>query len=641
MPRTKKNTSKKSRSSHSKKKTTSRKKTAARRTKTKTIPRTQSTTARRTQSPEKRKGPGRPSKKKTASKKTTTKRGRGRPPKKTAKGSTAARRTQSPVKRKGPGRPPKKTTTSKKKTAGRRTQPTTARRSPSPKKQKRGPGRPPKKSTSTMQDSAVTRLLDELEKIKEDNKRLSEKVNDINTEQQVQAQPLVSESRKPEAQNIVHEVEELEESLEENDVNKSNILSKLKNIISKSKKEENPSDEKTTDTQDQTSEDTEQQNDSITMNISDIPNENSSDEKTEQGQDDAMDQQKEDEPEPQKELDPKEYQSKSKSGVISIEKCELYSEALKQVLREIAKVFIGQTHVTERVILSLMCDAHTLMEGVPGLAKTLLVETMNKTISGTSFKRIQFLPDLLPADVIGGQIYNPKTAKFTTYKGPIFANFVLADEINRAPPKTHAAVMEAMQEKKINIENDQFILDRPFLVLATQNPLENKGTYSLPEAVLDRFMFKVDLSYPERHDELKIITENATTKSQTIHKQVKQVLSKEELLKIQSEVKNVYLSQKIRTYILDIVEATRGINKNIEGTRFIKYGAGVRASIYLGAAAKAKAMMEGRNYVLPDDVRFVAPAILRHRVSMNYRGKAHNISSDKIVEEVLAKVDAI
>ncbi|MGM5480088.1 MAG: AAA family ATPase [Nanobdellota archaeon] len=334
------------------------------------------------------------------------------------------------------------------------------------------------------------------------------------------------------------------------------------------------------------------------------------------------------------------YQTTEQKGIISINNCKRYSAKLKRMLQEISKVFIGQEQITEQVTISLMCDSHILMEGVPGLAKTLLVETMQKTISGTTFKRIQFLPDLLPADVIGGQIYNPKTSKFTTYKGPIFANFVLADEINRAPPKTHAAVMEAMQEKKINIENDEFILQPPFLVLATQNPLENKGTYSLPEAVLDRFMLKVFLDYPARKDELKIITENATTKSK-LGKTVHQAITKEELLEIQKEVKTVYISQKIRTYILNIVEATRGKNKNIEGIRYIKYGAGVRASIYLGVAAKAKAMLEGRNYVLPDDIKFVAPSVLRHRVSMNYKGKAHNISPDKIVEEVLQKVDAV
>lgn len=339
-------------------------------------------------------------------------------------------------------------------------------------------------------------------------------------------------------------------------------------------------------------------------------------------------------------VDKKDFQANVKRGILTIEEAQDYSIKLKNLQREINKVFIGQEEVVENVIISLVCDAHTLLEGVPGLAKSLLIETFGKTISGTSFERIQFLPDLLPADIIGGQIFNPKTAEFITKKGPIFANFVLADEINRAPPKTHAAVMEAMQEKKINIENEEFILDRPFLVLATQNPLENKGTYQLPEAVLDRFMFKVILDYPKRSDEFKIITDNATTKK-NLQRKIKVVLSKKEILEIQQKVKNVFISDKIREYILDLVEATRGVNKNIQGVKFLKYGAGVRASIYLGIAAKARALMEGRNYVLPDDVYHVIPNIFRHRLSLNYKGKAHNISTDKIIEEILKKVSPV
>ena len=327
-------------------------------------------------------------------------------------------------------------------------------------------------------------------------------------------------------------------------------------------------------------------------------------------------------------------------GVVSMEEAQEYSKILGDLVDEVNKVFIGQKMVVESVILSLICDAHTLLEGVPGLAKSLLIEVLGKTISGTTFTRIQFLPDLLPSDIIGGQIFNPKTAQFVTHKGPIFANFVLADEINRAPPKTHAAVMEAMAEKKINIENDEFILDRPFLILATQNPLENKGTYQLPEAVLDRFMFKTILNYPKRSDEMTIITDNATTKN-NLQRKIKPVLDKQKLLEIQQKVKTVYISNKIRNYILDLVEATRGINKDIQGVKFLKYGAGVRASIYLGIAAKAKALLSGRNYVLPDDIYKVIPDIFRHRLSLNYRGKAHNISTDKIIDEILKKVNAI
>jgi len=333
------------------------------------------------------------------------------------------------------------------------------------------------------------------------------------------------------------------------------------------------------------------------------------------------------------------FQTQKVRGILTPEEAKEYALLLKKATKEVNRVFLGQEDVVERVLISVICDAHTLLEGVPGLAKTLLVETLAKIIDGTTFKRIQFLPDLLPSDIIGGQIFNPKTAEYKIYKGPIFANFVLCDEINRAPPKTHAAVMEAMQEKKINIENEEFILDKPFFVLATQNPLENKGTYDLPEAVLDRFMFKVMLDYPRREIEYDIITENATTKN--LKKGVKKVIQKETLLEMQKKVKTVYLADKIRDYILDLVEATRGVNKNIQGYKFVKYGAGVRASIYLSLAAKAKAVMEGRNYVLPDDVDFIAPDVMRHRIALNYRGKAHNITSDKIVDEILLKVKAV
>ncbi|MBN1175387.1 MoxR family ATPase [Candidatus Woesearchaeota archaeon] len=343
--------------------------------------------------------------------------------------------------------------------------------------------------------------------------------------------------------------------------------------------------------------------------------------------------------EEKKEVDKEKYQATTKRGVITIEEAQEYSQKLKDMEFEINKVFIGQEQAVKGVLISVLCSAHSLLEGVPGLAKTLLIETLGLVIDGTTFKRIQFLPDLLPSDIIGGQVFNPKTAEYTIYKGPIFANFVLADEINRAPPKTHAAIMEAMQEKKINIENETFILDKPFFVLATQNPLENKGTYELPEAVLDRFMFKLILDYPERKYELAIITENATTKD--LKKNVKPVLTKQDVLNIQSKVKKVYISDKIREYIMDLVEATRGVNKNIEGMKFVKYGAGVRASIYLCLAAQANAVFEGRNYVLPDDVDAIAHSVLRHRVVVNYRGKAHNITPEKIVEEILSKVKAL
>ena len=326
--------------------------------------------------------------------------------------------------------------------------------------------------------------------------------------------------------------------------------------------------------------------------------------------------------------------------LISEAKCREYAEKIAAIKKEVAKVFVGQETVVHNIVLSLMCDAHTLMEGVPGLAKSLLVEVLAKTVSDTQFKRIQFLPDMLPSDVVGGQIYNPKENKFITIKGPIFANFVLADEINRAPPKTHAAIMEAMAEKKINIDKEEFILERPFLVLATQNPLENKGTYELPEAVLDRFMFKVFLDYPSRADEMKIITENATTKV-SYRALPETVMSKKEFRIMQKDTPNVHLSEKIRNYILDIVEASRGKNPNLQGNKFIKWGAGVRGSIFLGIAAKAQAISQGRNYVLPKDVQDIAVPVLIHRVLPNFRGKAYNITSERLVQEILSKVTVL
>ncbi len=339
--------------------------------------------------------------------------------------------------------------------------------------------------------------------------------------------------------------------------------------------------------------------------------------------------------------DKKEFSNSSKNKMgVSLKEAKTYSELLRKIIDEIHHVVLGQDEEVQRIILCLMCDAHGLIEGVPGLAKSLLVEVLAKVIGETTFNRIQFLPDLLPSDIIGGQMYNPKTSSFKTFKGPIFANFVLADEINRAPPKTHAALMECMQEKKVTIDKDEFILDKPFFVLATQNPLENKGTYNLPEAILDRFMFKIILDYPDRETEKAIITNNATVNN-LIRRKTNIIIDKRKFLEIQSKVKNVFISERIKDYIMNLVEATRGLNKNIEGFKFVKYGGGPRASIYLGIAAKAKALFEGRNYVLPDDVTFVAPDILRHRISLNYKGKAHNISSDKIIEEILMHVTSV
>ena len=335
--------------------------------------------------------------------------------------------------------------------------------------------------------------------------------------------------------------------------------------------------------------------------------------------------------------DQSKYKNTSESNRLSEEEAKKIGQMLYLVKDEIKKVIFGQDEVIDYTLIALLCEGDALLEGVPGLAKSLLVETLAKVVSGTTFNRIQFMPDLLPSDIIGGLIYDPRTSKFSTFKGPIFANFILADEINRAPPKTHAALMEAMQEKKVDIHDETYILDRPFLVLATQNPLENKGTYTLPEAVVDRFLFKIIMDYPNRESEKRVINENSLV-GKVVQKKVSSKITKQEILEIQSKVKSVFISERIKNYILDLVEATRGLNKNIEGLQFIKYGAGPRASIYLGIASKAKALFEKRNFVLPEDVIAVAKPILRHRLILNFKGKAHNISTDKIIDEILMKV---
>ena len=482
-----------------------------------------------------------------------------------------------------------------------------------------------RQASNTSNDRKFAMLLKEIRNMKDHTFELAQGLEQVQIEQQRQHSKTIQQTVQQKEQNSSNQTQE--QLVEKNNQaeSKDKLLSKIKDILSSNKKA------------DLTTEEPVKKEDSNNIQLTEKEKEiklftNMPAQKIEPHPIQM--------PKPTAPEKREDFQATRSRGVVSLEEVEQYSILLKQMIFEVDKVFIGQENVVEKVILSLMCDAHTLLEGVPGLAKSLLVEVLRRTIDGTTFERIQFLPDLLPSDIIGGQIFNPKTSQFVTHKGPIFANFVLADEINRAPPKTHAAIMEAMQEKKINIENDVYILDRPFLVLATQNPLENKGTYELPEAVLDRFMFKVMLNYPKREDEMRIITENATTKK-NINRKVKAVLDKEKLLEIQSKVRQVFISEKIREYILDLVSSTRADTSHLEGVKFLQYGAGVRASIYLGVAAKAKALLEGRNYVLPDDVAYVLPDVFRHRLKLNYRGKAHNISAEKIIEEILSKVNAV
>ncbi|MEK6650554.1 MAG: MoxR family ATPase [Bacteroidota bacterium] len=303
---------------------------------------------------------------------------------------------------------------------------------------------------------------------------------------------------------------------------------------------------------------------------------------------------------------------------------------------EVGKVIVGQKPMVDRLLIGLLCQGHILLEGVPGLAKTLAIKTLATAISA-KFQRIQFTPDLLPADLIGTMIYNQKDGKFITRRGPIFANFILADEINRAPAKVQSALLEAMQERQVTIGEDTFPLEEPFLVLATQNPIEQEGTYPLPEAQVDRFMLKVKISYPSRVEELKIMRQNVLGADA----KVKHVVSPKEILAARDGVKQVYMDEKIERYILDIVFATRDPKsfKLDKLAPLISYGASPRASIALAIASRAHAFIKRRGYVIPEDVRAICPDVLRHRVAVTYEAEAEEITSETIVTEILNQVE--
>jgi MoxR-like ATPase len=303
---------------------------------------------------------------------------------------------------------------------------------------------------------------------------------------------------------------------------------------------------------------------------------------------------------------------------------------------EVGKIIVGQKQMVERLLIGLLCNGHILLEGVPGLAKTLTIKTLAAAISA-KFQRIQFTPDLLPADLIGTMIYNQKDGKFFTRKGPIFANFILADEINRAPAKVQSALLEAMQERQVTIGEDTFKLDEPFLVLATQNPIEQEGTYPLPEAQVDRFMLKVKIGYPSREEELVIMRQNVIGDQ----RETKTVVSPRDILAAREVVKNVYMDEKIERYILDIVFATRqpGDFKLEKISPMISYGASPRASIYLALASKAHAFIKRRGYVIPEDVRAISLDVLRHRVAVTYEAEAEEVTSEHIVQEILNHVE--
>ena len=317
-------------------------------------------------------------------------------------------------------------------------------------------------------------------------------------------------------------------------------------------------------------------------------------------------------------------------------KIEKESAFVDLLTLEMNKVIVGQKHMIERLLIGLLGQGHILLEGVPGLAKTLAINTLSQAVAG-SFSRIQFTPDLLPADVVGTMIYNIKANDFTIKKGPIFANFVLADEINRAPAKVQSALLEAMQEKQVTIGDETFILDKPFLVMATQNPVEQEGTYPLPEAQVDRFMLKTIIDYPKLEDEQLIVRANLKGAFEKINA----VVSVKQILSAQAAVREVYMDEKIEKYILDIVFATRYPEKYRlpELKPLISFGASPRGSINLATAAKCYAFIRRRGYVIPEDVRAVVYDVLRHRIGITYEAEAENVTSEDIISKIVNVIE--
>ena len=315
------------------------------------------------------------------------------------------------------------------------------------------------------------------------------------------------------------------------------------------------------------------------------------------------------------------------------------SAMVEMLTMEVGKQIVGQKHMVEGLMIGLLSDGHVLLEGVPGLAKTLTITTLAKAIDA-KFSRIQFTPDLLPADLLGTMIYSQKSEQFQVKKGPIFSNFILADEINRAPAKVQSALLEAMQERQVTIGEQTYRLEEPFLVLATQNPIEQEGTYPLPEAQVDRFMLKVVISYPKRVEEKEILHQVVNGQQAAANNQ-QPILKPADILKARELVREVYMDEKIENYITDIVFATRfpkeyGLEKIAP---MISYGASPRGSINLAAAAKAYAFMKRRGYVIPEDVRAIAMDVLRHRIGLTYEAEAENVTSEELVNEVLNRVD--
>jgi MoxR-like ATPase len=314
---------------------------------------------------------------------------------------------------------------------------------------------------------------------------------------------------------------------------------------------------------------------------------------------------------------------------------EKESVAVRQLVAEIGKVIVGQKYMVERLLAGILANGHILVEGVPGLAKSLTVKTLADAIKA-KFQRIQFTPDLLPADLIGTMIYQPGDGKFTTKKGPIFANLILADEINRAPAKVQSALLEAMQERQVTIGEKTYPLDEPFLVMATQNPIEQEGTYPLPEAQVDRFMLKLSVGYPNKEEELEILNRMTVGKSYNVDA----VVSPEEILRGRKVIHQIYIDDKVKEYILNIVFATRQPETyGLKLKELIAYGASPRATIYLTLASKAHAFLRGRGYVTPEDVKSIGPDVLRHRIIVTYEAEAEETTSDQLIRQIFDQIE--
>ena len=329
-------------------------------------------------------------------------------------------------------------------------------------------------------------------------------------------------------------------------------------------------------------------------------------------------------------------QSKDIKNITDIIKEE--SQVLSNLTNEIGKVIVGQRYLIERLLIGILANGHILLEGVPGLAKTLSVMTLAKAVQA-KYQRIQFTPDLLPADLIGTLIYNPRDGKFTTKKGPIFANIILADEINRAPAKVQSALLESMQERQVTIGDKTFKLEEPFLVLATQNPIEQEGTYPLPEAQVDRFMLKLNISYPSKIEEREILERMALTNANT-STNINAIISTEDIKRLRSVVDQIYIDDKIKDYIVDLVFASREPQKyNLDLDEFIEYGASPRATIYLTIASKAYAFLKGRGYVTPQDVKSIGMDVLRHRIIITYEAEAEEMTSEKVIQNIFDNIE--